>query len=202
MTMRFSPFRLVAILLLAAGVLIVTGCDQSGSNGSNGTTYTASLSALNGSGVSGDAEVTVKNDRFMVSVDAEGTTADKIHAQHIHGFSDKASSCPDMSADSDGDGSISVSEGAPAYGGIRVPLDGSLFEAGENGGLGDLTKPISDGDGAYMYEEAVLKQNLALNGGGSFSDLTLENHAIVVHGKMVNGDYNAKRPVACGTLSN
>lgn len=200
MTLYYPFSRLFAVLLLAAGCTLLTSCDQSGANGS-GTTYTADLSALNDSGVSGDVEVTVKNDRFMVSVDAKSTTAEKVHAQHIHGFSDKASTCPGMSADDNDDGIISVSEGAPAYGGIRVPLDGSLFEAGENGGLGDLTKPTSDSDGAYMYEEAVLQQNLALNGGGSFSDLTLENHAIVVHGKMVSGDYKAKRPVACGTLS-
>jgi hypothetical protein len=107
-----------------------------------------------------------------------------------------------MSADSDGNGRISVSEGAPAYGGIRVPLDGSLDTAGESNGLGDgNTMPTADGSGAYMYEESIATGDLALNGGGSFSDLNLDQHAIVVHGLTVDGTYEATLPVACGTLS-
>ena len=197
MTTFPSIARIPFLLLLACGLVVATGCDNSGSNGDSGTTYTASLDALNSSGVSGTADVTVKNGRFMVTVDAEGTEASQVHAQHIHGFADKASSCPDMSADSDNNGRISVSEGAPSYGDIRVPLDGSLFEAE---GLGDLST-FPTGDGSYMYENAVLTENVALNGGGSFSDLTLEQHAIVVHGLTVDGNYEATLPVACGTLS-
>lgn len=35
----------------------------------------------------------------------------------------------------------------------------------------------------------------------SFDDLRLEDHAIVVHGRMVDGEYQAPLPGACGTLS-
>ena len=202
MTIPSSISRVSFLLLLACGLVVVTGCDNAGSNGDSGTTYTASLSALNSSGVSGTADVTVRDGQFTVTVDAEGTEASQVHFQHIHGFDDQASACPTMSADSDGNGRISVSEGAPAYGGIRVPLDGSLDTAGESNGLGDgNTMPTADGSGAYMYEESIATGDLALNGGGSFSDLNLDQHAIVVHGLTVDGTYEATLPVACGTLS-
>lgn len=46
-----------------------------------------------------------------------------------------------------------------------------------------------------------LNSLLAVNKDQSFGDLTLRNHAIVVHGQTVDGEYKVKRPVACGTLS-
>lgn len=179
---------------------VLTGCDNSGSNGPETMTYTADLDALNRSGATGQATVTVEGDRMTVAVHAEGTVAEQVHAQHIHGSTDgSASSCPTMDADSDGNGRISVSEGAPAYGGILVPLDGSLDVAE---GLGDLeTFPMADGNGAYTYSGAVATTNLAVNQDRSFEGLSLSDHAIVVHGRMVDGEYAAKLPVACGTLS-
>ncbi len=185
-------------VLLAVGVFGLTACDQSGANEVELTTYTADLGALNTSGVSGQAEVVVEGDQLMVSVQAEGTVAEQVHAQHIHGMDDGTSSCPSMSADSNDDGRISVEEGAPSYGGIFVPLDGSLDNAE---GLGDLeTFPMAGSDGAYTYDASISTMDLAVNDDRSFEDLTLENHAIVVHGAMVDGEYVATLPVACGTL--
>ena len=187
-------------LLLLAGLVVLPGCDNSGSNGPDTTTYTADLGALNGSGVTGQATVTVEGDQLTVSVDAEGTVAEQVHAQHIHGGTDGMSSaCPTMDADSDGNGRISVSEGAPAYGGILVPLDGSLDNAE---GLGDLdTFPVADANGAYAYDGAIATADLAVNEDRSFGDLSLSDHAIVVHGAVVDGEYKATLPVACGPLN-
>jgi len=187
-------------LLLMASVAVLTGCDNSGSNGPDATTYTADLGALNGSGVTGQATVAVEGDELTVAVDAEGTVAEQVHAQHIHGGTDgMTSACPTTDADSDGNGRISVSEGAPAYGGILVPLDGSL-DAAE--GLGDLdTFPVADANGAYAYDGSIATADLAVNESRSFDDLSLENHAIVVHGAVVDGSYKATLPVACGPLS-
>ena len=184
-------------MTLLAGAGILTGCDQSSMDGPESTTFTAPLNALNSSGVSGEATVTVEGDQFTVSVDAQGTEAGNVHAQHIHGFASEPSSCPTAAADTSGDGSISVGEGAPAYGGILVPLDGSLDEAE---GLGEL-ETFPTGNGSYSYEQSITTGDLAVNGDRSFNDLTLGNHAIVVHGKTVDGEYKATRPVACGTLS-
>lgn len=193
---RSTPTALLIALLAGAGVLV--GCDQSGGmDGPEPETFTAPLTALNNSGVSGEATVTVEGDQFTVSVDAQGPEAGNVHAQHIHGFASDASSCPTAEADTSGDGRISVGEGAPAYGGILVPLDGSLDEAE---GLGDL-ETFPTGDGSYSYNMSITTGNLAVNDDKSFDDLTLDSHAIVVHGKTVEGEYKATRPIACGTLS-
>lgn len=199
MISRTSTHTLAALLLVLTASWGLAGCDQSGMNESEGTTFTASLNALNSSGVSGEATVTVQNGQVQVAVQAQGTAAEKVHAQHIHGFADNASSCPGMSADSDGNGRISVGEGAPAYGGILVPLDGSLDEAE---GLGDLeTFPTADASGTYDYRASISTDNLAVNEDRSFEALSLSTHAIVVHGMTVDGEYNATLPVACGTLT-
>ena len=200
--MRYRPFfhRLVPLFLLLGGAGVLTGCDNSGSNGPETMTYTADLRALNGSGVTGQATVTVEGNQMSVTVDAEGTVAEQVHPQHIHGSTDgTVSACPTMDADSDDNGRISVSEGAPAYGGILVPLDGSLDTAE---GLGDVdTFPVAEGGGAYTYDRTIATATLAVNGDRSFADLRLENHAIVLHGAMVDGEYSATLPVACGPLS-
>lgn len=135
---------------------------------------------------------------MTIEVASQGTVAEQVHAQHIHGSTDGSiSSCPTMSADSNGDGRISVNEGAPAYGAILVPLDGSLNEAE---GLGDLkTFPTGNAEGSYTYRMSIATESLAVNEDRSFDALRLEDHAIVVHGR--NGEYKATLPVACGTLS-
>ena len=186
---------LLTALLVGAGLLV--GCDQGSSNAPEPVTYTTSLGALNNSGVSGQATVTVDGNQLSVAVDAQGTEAEKVHAQHIHGFASDASSCPTAAADTSGDGRISVGEGAPSYGGILVPLDGSLDTAE---GLGDL-ETFPTGNGSYSYNMSIATGALGVNGDRSFSDLTLENHAIVVHGLTVDSSYKATLPVACGTLA-
>jgi Cu/Zn superoxide dismutase len=189
------PFALTLLLTLTAWTL--TGCDQ-GSNAPSTQTYAASLTTLNDSGVSGQAQITVEGDQLTIAIDADGAEAGQPHAQHIHGFADGgASRCPTAAADTSGDGRISVGEGAPSYGGIRVPLDGSLDTAE---GLGDIDT-FPTGDGRYTYRTSIATADLALNGGGTFDDLRLGEHAIVVHGATVDGDYAATLPVACGTLT-
>jgi len=193
--------RLTTLLLLtAAGLLALTGCDNSGSNEPEATTYTADLTALNNSGVNGQAEVTVQGGEITVTIDAEGTEAEQVHPQHIHGSTDGSrSTCPTIEADSDGNGRISVSEGGAAYGSILVPLDGSLDTAE---GLGDLeTFPMGGTEGNYMYTRSIATTDLAVNEDRGFEALNLSGHAIVMHGITVDGEYTASLPVACGALS-
>ena len=184
------PILLFAVLFAIAGLF--AACDQSGMDGPESMTYTAPLSALNSSGVSGQATVTVQGNQLTVAVDAQGAEAERVHAQHIHGFESESSGCPTAAADTS-----SVSEGAPSYGGILVPLDGSLDDAE---GLGDL-ETFPTGNGSYAYERSIMTGELDVNDDRSFDDLRLDDHAIVVHGRTVDGEYKATLPVACGTLS-
>ncbi len=163
--------------------------------------YMADLEEQNGSGMRGKATIRIGNNgEFAVIVNANGHVPFSVHPQHIHGFLDgTASSCPTAAADADGDSFVSVGEGVPFYGGVLVPLDGSLDVAE---GLGDpATFPTADNAaGAISYRQVIPFWDLALNGGASPSSLMLENHAIVLHGAFMNGSYVVTLPVACGTL--
>lgn len=217
-----SLHPVLLVLALAGGVFTVTACDEAtpvsqntpshdapaktsvkGPPGNGGSSiYLARLTPLNGSGVRGRMLLTVRNGQFAVKVNALGLVPNKIHAQHIHAKLDDGggvSTCPTSADDANGDGLIQVGEGLPKYGGIQVPLDGSLDEAE---GLGDAaTFPTPENRrGVITYRQTVAVEDLALNSGGGFSDLTLGNHAVVLHGAFVDGAYSLTLPVACGTI--
>lgn len=93
-----------------------------------GSSYTGDLGELNGSGATGSTTITVSDDgeTMTVNLTASGLNLDGPHAMHIHGLVDgenvSASACPTMADDADGDGVLTVAEGAPKYGGIQVSL--------------------------------------------------------------------------------
>ncbi|MCP9201360.1 hypothetical protein MKO06_15730 [Gramella sp. GC03-9] len=143
-------------------------------NGAKAKTYTVNFGELNGSGVSGMAELVLDGANLTVRISASGLEPGA-HAQHIHGFvEDKRNSkCPPESADTDGNGLISVAEGAPFYGGILLSLT-PFPEADENGDL----------EYEMTFEDVT-------------KDLTpLQNKAIVLHGM----DGMPFLPVACGQI--
>ncbi|MDH3215059.1 MAG: hypothetical protein OEN01_02055 [Candidatus Krumholzibacteria bacterium] len=141
--------------------------------------YVADLVPLNGSGVSGMAELTVEDGMLMVTIHATGLEPNRNHPQHIHGFDlPRNATCPDMSADTDGDGLISVGEGLPFYGPVLLPL--TPFSTTPTGAL-DYTATFTD----LSALEPVS---------------TLQNRTIVLHGRTVNSDYVASLPIACGQI--
>ena len=151
-------------------------------NGAKAKMYTVEFGSLNDSGVSGTAELSLEGSTLTVTINASGLEANQVHPQHIHGFSDNKgnSTCPPASADTDGDGFVSIPEGAPFYGGVLLTLN---------------PIPTADADGninftmTYEYEDGI------------DADLTpLQNRAIVLHGMTVNGEYWAGLPVACGQI--
>lgn len=140
-------------------------------------TYRAKLNMLNNSGVSGTAELILNGDQLTVIIHAQGLVPDMLHPQHIHGFvtNNRNSTCPPPSADTDGNGFISVPEGAPFYGSILKPL--MPFPTAPNGTI--------------VFEQTyTLTESLS----------PLQNRAIVLHGLNVNGMYDATLPVACGQI--
>lgn len=142
-------------------------------------TYTAQLNSLNGSGVSGMATLTLMGDQLKVHIMASGLEEGQLHPQHIHGFmkSNKNAICPPMSADTDGDGLIELTEGAPFYGPVLLPL---------------MPFPMAP-DGTINYTQTFdISQNPDL--------LPLQNDVIVLHGMTVDGQYIATLPVACGEI--
>ncbi|GAA4318308.1 hypothetical protein [Christiangramia aestuarii] len=151
-------------------------------NGSKAKMYTVEFGSLNESGVSGTAELSLTGSTLTVNISASGLEANQVHPQHIHGFSSNKgnSTCPPASADQDGDGYVSIPEGAPFYGGVLLTL-GPIPTADANGNI-NFTM-------TYEYEDGI------------DSDITpLQNRAIVLHGMTVDGEYWAGLPVACGQI--
>lgn len=152
-------------------------------------TYVASLNSLNSSGASGTATVAIRGDLLTVVITATGLVASEAHPQHIHGQTDSTmnSSCPDISADSNGDNLVTIPEGAGSYGGVLLNL---ADDAGAS--------PTVDANGNLAYSQTF---TLGMDGNIATPDLLpLENRAIVLHGVTVMGTYDGALPAACGEL--
>lgn len=145
----------------------------------NGSTasYTAKLDALNDSGTTGTAWLTLNGNKLSVSINATGLEADQVHAQHIHGLSSGNASCPPMSADKNGDGLVSLEEGVPFYGAVLQPLE---------------PYPTADASGKVNFKATYTVDPSKL---GSLTD-----RVIVLHGMTVKGKYDGSLPVACGQI--
>lgn len=170
--------------------------------------YQATLGALNDSGASGTGMVTLDGDQATVTVEVDGVLAGSPHAQHFHIGAQGV--CPPASADTDGDGIISVAEGAPFYGSIGASLT-TTGDTGADSGLAVDRFPTAEG-GSYTYERTF-----------SVSEDVQEAFAagtavLVVHGIDVNGngEYDAEAgqssidpslpleataPAACGAFT-
>lgn len=119
--------RRIAPVLVAAGAASMLLASPAMA-GHEGSVYRATLAELNNSEGSGTATLTVSNDgeTMTVQLQASGLNLDGPHALHIHGIQEgdtvTASRCPTIARDTDGDGIITVVEGAPDYGGVLVSL--------------------------------------------------------------------------------
>ena len=91
--------------------------------------FTAMLTELNGSGVTGKANLThdTTADLLTVHIVASNLVPGMVHPQHIHGRLDPAgnaieSNVPTRAVDMDNDGFIEVAEGQETYGPVILPL--------------------------------------------------------------------------------
>jgi hypothetical protein len=142
------------------------------------TRFTADLSQLNNSGVTGTVHLALTGDQLKVVLDAQNLEANQQHMQHIHGLASGNATCPTASADSNHDGLISFSEGLPFYGAVLVPLE---------------PFPTANASGNVHYEETLTVSASTIG--------ALETRTIVLHGKTVSGAYDATLPVACGQIA-
>ena len=143
-------------------------------NGAKAKLYQVNFAELNNSGVTGMAELVLDGVNLTVRISASGLQPGS-HAQHIHGFveNNRNSDCPPASADTDGDGLISVGEGVPFYGGVRLAL---------------TPFPEADADGNIEFEMTYYNVTKEIT--------PLQNKTIVLHG--VEG--MPSLPVACGQI--
>jgi hypothetical protein len=84
--------------------------------------FTTSLTALNGSGVSGSGTLLLNNNKLKVNLSLSGLEANQQHEVTIRGMSSGNSTCPTAAADTNHDGTISLSEAQPSIGNTLVAL--------------------------------------------------------------------------------
>lgn len=169
-----APLRTLAPLTAASLALAVAPMGTAAAQGADGS-YQTTLNAINGSGGSGSAMVTVDGDQATVKLNWSGLaqTFDGNpypHVQHIH--IGGRGECPDPSADQNGDGIVDTPEGQPAYGEIGT----TLSTKGDTGpGAGTNIKVAPSGSSTNYSRTFTLNQetrDALANGTG----------VIVVHG--------------------
>jgi hypothetical protein len=178
--------------------------------------YTTTFTALNGSGVTGEAIVgyDIQTQSITVAISAAGLEPNQVHIQHIHGFLDgREATTPTLAQDDDRDRFIEVAEGADTYGPILLDLktnhdNGSGSDNGHDHS-GDLSGfPTAPNGKIYFVETYQLPaQDLPANP-------MLDLREIVLHGLSVpagagagtpnevdgTGGYKVALPVASGEL--
>jgi len=142
--------------------------------------YRVTLDELNASGVRGTATLQVRADQLIVTLNAVGHVPERAHAQHIHGFADRASACPTAAQDTNGDGVITIGEGAVVFGPVQVDLR-------------DYPAPANDA-GAIHYVRAFDLADVP------FDPADLSAKSMVLHGAFLDGVYVGSLPVACGRV--
>lgn len=197
-------------------------------SGNDNSRYIASLHPLNHSGVTGFANLSLNSQQpgasLMATVNARGTEPSQIHAIHIHGKLDaEDAECPTITADTNKDRIVSVFEGAPFYGPIKVsftdpitpfgpPANTTLFAP--FAGAPVLNNfPHADNMGKVSYDKTIPFDQSNQYAVQALASLTpLNDQHIVVHGgyapesvDTMGGDpnkivYDPLLPVACGSI--
>jgi hypothetical protein len=135
---------------------------------------------LNGVEGSGTAMVWVDGTTLNVEVEAMGLLADSPHAAHIHFAPDARHECPAASDDADGSGTITTSEGVPAYGSVQVSLTTEGDTSADSALAVDRFDTASGGDIMYERGSIEVSQEVADAVAGGQA-------AVVVHGVDYDG---------------
>jgi Cu/Zn superoxide dismutase len=201
--MSRKPHRTMVALLAATAVAVPVGASAA-----SGGMFSAQLdpiphaaSADGGSNVTGDASLKLTGRKLTVDLNATGLTPNEPHAMHIHGVLDRVNECPTASADTDGDGLVSLAEGDPFYGPIDVSFTNTGATDAESG-LALERFAEADASGTLTYHRQItVSKAVAKN---------LTNLHIVVHGADLPADadhsslssfFEATLPVACGDIT-
>jgi hypothetical protein len=174
------------VFLCLALALAVSGCGSSSPASATAPTptlatsrYTATLSALNASGVTGAVEMALSGDYMDVTISLAGLTPNQAHMQHIHGAHGTLATCP-TPASANADGVITLAAGTPAFGPVALPFEPT---------------PTADASGKITWS-----RTLRLIPDDIYNIKTLTEHVVLIHGMPYKGAYDQTLPVACGPI--
>ena len=160
-----------------------------------GPAYFVDLVPLNDPDVTGRVDFAFNDalTELTVTVAASGFVPNTAHAQHVHGFPDDESKNAVLPPDSarGNDGVLQVSEGAPFYGPIILPL---------------APFPMSDATGSVsfsnVYDDAAIAALTNFESIDTVAALMpLENKVYVIHGVENGGLFNPQLPAAGGQIT-
>ena len=137
--------------------------------------YTASLSALNSSGVSGTVDFQVTGNVLVVKMQVTGLVPNQKHFQHIHG--DGTATCP---TPTDARAGVTLSEAQTNIGPLAFDLQ---------------PYPLTDAQGRLK-----LMQTFTLDPDELANITPLTGHVMVFHGAFNHGPYDRFLPAACGPI--
>lgn len=164
---------LLALTPVAAVCVAAMGMSSAAAAGS--TNYQATLNALNHSTGSGTLSLALSGNQATITEHVSGIAATFMnapypHVQHIHGGA--LGTCPTPSADKNGDGVISTTEGAPAYGGVLTTLSTS----GDTSAAAATNIKTAPSGGTYDYSRTITVD------AATMGSITAGTAVIVVHG--------------------
>ena len=137
------------------------------------------ITALNNSGVEGSAEAVVDGRRITVDVDARKLLKGMPHAQHIHFAAKARNECPTAS-DAGRDAQLTTTDGAPAYGPIKVSLT-TKGDTSPASGLAVTRFPAAP-RGTFTYNRSIRTST------GVAAAIRRGDAVYVVHGVDYNGN--------------
>lgn len=151
---------------------------------------TVRLDPLKGSDASGWAKLTpTAAGGLRVQIHDTGMTPNMPHAQHIHGdTTGKQFTCPPPSADTNGNGFISVEEGLKFYGNIHISLT-TKGDTSMKSGLAVDRMPVADAHGNLNYTRTLKPSQLPAGTLAHLTDLHIVQHGVDANN---NGKYDLK----------
>jgi hypothetical protein len=197
---------LAPTLALGAGMIAMAAGSATAAGSS---TFEAQLNPINHSAASGTVMISLNGSQATITEHVTGLAATfggkpYPHVQHIH--IGAQGTCPGTSADKNGDGVISTTEGAPFYGGIGATLSTS----GDTSPAAGTTLTVAPAGSTINYNRTITLDAKTI------SALQSGTAVIVVHGddpatlsKQAQGEKSdlvpslplaATSPAACGTL--
>ncbi|SDJ28380.1 hypothetical protein SAMN05444157_2632 [Frankineae bacterium MT45] len=164
-----------AVPVAAVGIAAAGFALPGTASAATSTSYQANLKALNHASGSGDFMLTLNGSSATITEHVTGLAATFSgaaypHVQHIH--IGAKGECPTTAADTNKDGVISTTEGAPSYGAIGTTLSTS----GDTSPKAGTTLTVAPSGGSYTYSRTITLDSATL------SSLKAGTAVIVVHG--------------------